>query len=306
MRLSLSLPLISGESDWEEYDQLLEFATTAERAGADAVSTTDHPFPVVSEGRAGHHALDPFVLLSVIGGGTQSIRLHFSLLVAPYRNPFLLARQISSLDVLTKGRCLVALGAGYLPAEFAALGADLAERPTAVENTLDAMELAWSGEPVAASGQGWAANGNVMRPRPYSSPRPTIWRGGNSRKALHSAVARFDGWTPFEVGADWSDQTSTAAMTMQTLPGKLEEARRMANDAGRDRAFDICFVRTSTRWLSDAARASDELALLADAGLDWLEVKVFGRTHAARLEGIHNLMEIAKQSCVRPAIPPVG
>lgn len=299
MRFSLSLPFPSGESDWREYDDLLEFAQVGERAGFDAVSATDHPFPVVSQGRAGHHALDPFVLLSMIGGATGSIALHFSLVVAPYRNPFLLARQISSMDVLTKGRCIVGLGAGYLPAEFAALGADLDRRSTVVEETLEAMEQAWSGEPVVASGAGWRADGNVMRPRPFSDPRPRIWRGGNSGKALRSAVAHFDGWSPFEVGEDWSTQTSTAVINVQALPGKLEEVRQMVADSGRTTPFETCFVRTTTRWLADSARAADEIAMLEAAGLDWLEVKVYGRTHQARLESIDAFMDIAKRSGVR-------
>lgn len=298
MRFSLALPFPSGEPDWDEYDNLLAFAAAAERAGVDAVSTTDHPFPVVEAGRAGHHALDPFVLLSMIGGATKSLRLHFSLVVAPYRNPFLLARQISSLDVLTRGRGIVALGAGYLEDEFAALGADLDGRATAVEGTMAAMEAAWTGEPVHLSGPGWKASGNVMRPRPWSTPRPTVWRGGNSGKAMRSAVAHFDGWTPFEVGGEWSEQTATAVMDVTTLPGKLDALRRLAADSGRTTPVETCFVRTTTRWLIDPARAADEVAALQAAGLDWLEVNVHGRTHEARLESIERFAEIVRQSGV--------
>lgn len=298
MRFSIALPYPSGESRWEEYDELVEFAKAAERAGLDAVSATDHPFPTVVQGRAGHHALDPFVLLSLIAGATESIRLHFSLIVAPYRNPFLLARQISSLDVLTRGRCIVALGAGYMAAEFAALGADIERRATVVEETMQAMEQAWSGDPVYATGPGWKAEGNVMRPRPYSSPRPTMWRGGNSGKAMRSAVAHFDGWSPFEVNTDGSRQTSTLPMNLETLPKRLEQVRKLVAESGRTTPFETCYVRTSTRWLADPACAADELALLAEAGLDWLEFKVYGHSHEARLENLQQFLEIVAASGV--------
>ncbi|MDN5853605.1 MAG: TIGR03619 family F420-dependent LLM class oxidoreductase [Actinomycetia bacterium] len=296
MRFSLGLPFPSGESDAQEYGDYVDFAQAAERAGLDAVSTTDHPFPVVAGGRAGHHTLDPFVLQSLIGGATESIALHFSLIVAPYRNPFLLARQISSLDILTRGRCIVALGAGYLAPEFAALGASYDRRATAVEGTLEAMELAWSGEPVVAAGHGWSADGNVMRPRPYSRPRPRMWRGGNSGKALRSAVEHFDGWSPFEVNTDWSQETSTAAMNVETLPKRLERVRTLVDESGRTTPFETCFVRTTTRWLADRSQAVDELGALQDAGLDWLEFKLYGRTHQARLESIDAFAELVRSN----------
>lgn len=299
MRFSLGLPFISGEPRWEEYDELIAFAKAAERAGIDAISTTDHPFPTVAHGKAGHHALDPFVLHSVIAGATETIRLHFSLVVAPYRNPFLLARQISSLDVLTRGRTIVGLGAGYLASEFAALGADVGRRATAVEDTLEAMRQAWSGEPVVAAGPEWLANGNVMRPRPFSTPHPALWRGGNSRKALHRAVEQFDGWSPFEIGTDWAHQTSTAPMNIDTLPRRLREARDLVTESGRTSPFETCFVRTTTRWLADPSSAAEEIATMDAAGLDWLEFKVYGKTHEARLEAIDAFTDLVRASGVR-------
>jgi len=100
-----------------------ELASAAEAAGFAAVYTTDHPFPGDDWlAHGGHHALDPLVALSFAAAATSTVLLHTNLFVLAYRNPFLAAKGIATLDVLSGGRTVVGLGAGYLEAEFAALG----------------------------------------------------------------------------------------------------------------------------------------------------------------------------------------
>ncbi|MGW0630575.1 TIGR03619 family F420-dependent LLM class oxidoreductase [Streptomyces sp. NPDC002758] len=296
MRFSLGLPFPSGSSSWQEYDDLVSLAVTAENLGLHAVSTTDHPFPVVRTGHAGHHALDPFVLLSYIASATNTLNVHFSLIVAPYRNPYLLARMISSLDILSHGRTITALGAGYLRPEFDALGAEFGQRGTLLEQQVRAMKEAWTGEPVRSKGPNWHTHGNVMLPRPYSDPHPRLWRGGNTSKAMRSAVADFNGWTPFEISTEGSGETATSAMTIETLPRRLEQCREHLAEAGRTTPFETCFVRTGTKWLANPVRAAEQLAVLDDAGLDWLELKVRGRTLAERRDSIEALKDVIDAS----------
>jgi len=195
MKFSVSLPQLGAEPNIDEIDGLRAVAQRAEALGLHAFSGSDHPFPRLVPGRAGHQTVDPFVMLTHVGAVTNRVALHFSLLITPYRNPFLAARMLASLDLMARGRVIAGLGAGYLEAEFDALGADFAGRSVDVGRTVNAMRAAWTGKPVVMSGPGWHADGNVMRPMPPSGPGLTLWRGGNARRALAHAVQEFDGWT---------------------------------------------------------------------------------------------------------------
>ena len=106
-----------------------EVGACVEDAGFDAAYVTDHPAPTdpwLASG--GHQTLDPFVGLSFIAAATQRILLQVHVLIAAYRNPFLSAKSIASLDVLSGGRVIAGVAAGYLEGEFEALGIDFASR----------------------------------------------------------------------------------------------------------------------------------------------------------------------------------
>ncbi|HEY5165265.1 MAG TPA: TIGR03619 family F420-dependent LLM class oxidoreductase, partial [Acidimicrobiia bacterium] len=167
MKVSLGLPTHQVGGELAAADGIAEVSVAAETAGFDAVFVTDHPFPSdrwLATG--GHHALDPFVALSFAAAATTRLRLHTNLLVLAYRNPFHSAKAIASLDVLSNGRVIVGVGAGYLEAEFEALGVDFDARNDLTDDAIAAMRTAWTGESVAAAGRGWRAPGNTMQPVP--------------------------------------------------------------------------------------------------------------------------------------------
>src|SRR5699024_8923394 len=99
---------------------------------------------------------------------------------------------------------------------------------------------------------------------------------------------------PFELGSDWSQQTSTSALNTKTLPARLQQLATWVEESDRTSPLETCFVRTTTRWLADPSQAVAELGIFQDAGLDWLELKVYGRTHAARLESIAAFAELIR------------
>src|SRR5207247_1106309 len=95
-----------------------------EAAGLDAVFGTEHPFPGDAWlAHGGHHALDPLVALSFAAAATTRLRLQTNLYIAAYRNPFLSAKAVATLDVLSGGRVILGVGTGHLGPEFVALGA---------------------------------------------------------------------------------------------------------------------------------------------------------------------------------------
>jgi alkanesulfonate monooxygenase SsuD/methylene tetrahydromethanopterin reductase-like flavin-dependent oxidoreductase (luciferase family) len=119
MRFSIQLPTdrVEQGDEFVSRDAIIEMARAVEHAGFDACYVTDHPAPAASflEG-GGHHALDPFVALSLAAAATERLRLHTNILVLPYRNPLLTAKAIASLDAVSGGRVIMGVAAGLMSA----------------------------------------------------------------------------------------------------------------------------------------------------------------------------------------------
>jgi probable F420-dependent oxidoreductase len=295
MKISVSLPYPDADAEAADPVHTVALAQAVEAAGLDAIAATDHPFPYTEPGRAGHQALDPFVLFGYLAHATRTLALHFNLIVMPYRNPFLTARMVATLDHLSGGRVIGAVGAGYMRQEFDALGAPFDGRGATLESGVEAMRAAWTGERVVWQGNGFHADGNVMWP----VSAPPLWRGGNTRKAIASAVAGFDGWAPFEANEATSVQTTTAVMSLDTLPAQMDVLREVIAQAGRRAPLDVCLVRPRPGWMKDRARAIDELQRLDAMGVTWVTTHILGRTGGERRDGVETLREIVTASGVR-------
>ncbi len=207
-------------------------ARAAESAGFDAVFVTEHPFPSDQWlGTGGHHALDPFVTLAVAGAATSRLRLMTHLCVVPYHNPYVLAKTVLTLDVLSGGRVIFGCGAGYLEPEFAAVGAPFADRNEQFETAIVAMKEAWTRDSVEVDASGTT---HTMRPRPVQRPHPPIWMGGNSRRAMRRAVKLGDGWDPFANPASRAAVNRTPGLdTVEKLAWRLEELHEIEAEVGR-------------------------------------------------------------------------
>ena len=151
MRFSAQLPTdrVAKGAEFTSAAAIGEMARALEAAGFDAVYATEHPFPPEAWLAAGgHHALDPFVVLAAAAMATSHLRLHTNVLVLAYRNPFLTAKAVASLDAVSGGRVIAGVAAGYLEGEFGALGADFEHRNDVADAAISAMKQVWSGEPV--------------------------------------------------------------------------------------------------------------------------------------------------------------
>lgn len=197
----------------EEYGTMKavhEVARAVEDAGFYAATVTDHPVPSARWlDSGGHYAQDPFVMLSMLGAVTTKLHLQTNILVLPYRNPFITARAVSSLDHFTGGRVLLGLGAGYLKAEYKALGVDFDNRNDIMDEYMKAMKLAWTGEDFAFEGNGYTALGNRVLPTPAQKPHPPLLVGGNSKRALRRTVELGDAWHPFFMPKTVTDTART-------------------------------------------------------------------------------------------------
>lgn len=215
MHINVSMPFdrVSYGAEYGSMDAVIEVSTLLERLGFYAANVTDHPVPSTRWLEAGgHNAQDPFVMLSLIGAHTKKLRLATNILVLPYRNPFIVARAVSTLDAFTNGRVVLGMGAGYMKAEYKALGVDFDKRNDIMDEYIKAMKAAWTGENFAFKGEHYEALGNTMQPAPVQKPHPPLLIGGNSRRAIRRAAELGDAWHPFFTSPQLSATSRTATM----------------------------------------------------------------------------------------------
>src|SRR5688572_14269275 len=204
LRFAVTHPLITHpyHPDLVTGSGVAAVAGAAEAAGFHGFGFTDHPAPSQRwlDG-GGHDALDPFVALGYAAARTETLRLIPNIVVLPYRNPLLVAKAAATLDVLSGGRFTLAVGAGYLKGEFAAVGVDHAERNALFDEALAVLVAVWTGDDVSFEGRHFSARGVTSHPRPISQPHPPIWIGGNSARARQRVADHGDGWCPFPAPA---------------------------------------------------------------------------------------------------------
>jgi probable F420-dependent oxidoreductase len=177
---------------------LAEAAQAAEAAGFDSVWAGEHivlPDPQVppSPMRPQDPVLEPLLALAWAAAHTATIRLATGIVILPQRNPLVLAKQVATLDVLSGGRVMLGIGAGYLEPEFRAVGANFAERGAVTDEYLDAMRALWYDRHPSYHGRFADFAGVDAHPRPLQQPIPLII-GGHTGPAYRRAVARAHGW----------------------------------------------------------------------------------------------------------------
>jgi probable F420-dependent oxidoreductase len=288
MRFSLELPTsrVDGATEFVTGDAVAAVTRAAATAGFSAVFVTDHPAPDTRWlDHGGHHALDPFVALSFAAAADPDVLLHTNIYVAAYRNPFLGAKLVQSLDVLSGGRLVLGVAAGYLKPEFAALGVDFDDRGALLDEALAVLDAVLGGDDVAWEGRGFRARGVRLRPVPRAG-RPPVWVGGNSKAAMRRA-AHYDGWAPFETAGVASATRTAAIDTIDDLRTAIPVVRSMAAEHRGNLPFDVCW---SGRFISDPDSSVDErcnrVVDLEAAGVTWTTVSIAGATRAEVLDGV--------------------
>jgi len=177
-------------------------ATAAEAAGFESLWTGEHvvlPDPQVPPSPAppAMPLLDPAVALTFLAAHTRTIRLGTGIIILPQRNPLVLAKELASLDVLSRGRLIVGIGIGYLKPEFNALGIPFEERGARSEEYLAAMLALWTMEKPAFEGRFASFAGVQAMPRPVQKPHPEIVFGGHTPEAFRRAARLARGWYGF-------------------------------------------------------------------------------------------------------------
>jgi probable F420-dependent oxidoreductase len=285
MKINVTLPFeqLENPAEFLRPEAVVQIATLLERLGFEAACVTDHPSPT---GRwldaGGHHAQDPFVMLSFVAAATSKLRLNTGILVLPYRNPFITARAVATLDVFSGGRVTLGVGAGYLKGEFRALGVDFERRNEIMDEYLAALKCAFTNDEFTFAGTGYQALGNRILPRPLQRPHPPIMIGGNSKRAIRRAAQMGDGWWPFLTAGALSTTTRTAAMSGEDdIAEGIRYLKEYCEKIGRQTPPEIVVGALNSgadRW--DPGRLLETIAELRALGVSGASANVQGKTPA--------------------------
>jgi probable F420-dependent oxidoreductase len=197
--------------------------------------------------------LDPLVHLAYVAAVTERLELGTAIVILPQRNPLVLAKQVASLDVLSGGRLLLGVGAGYLEPEMTAVGVPLAERGGRTDEYLEAMTALWTQPAPAYQGRYVAFEHVDAHPRPVRPDGPRLVIGGHSPAAHRRAVARGHGWYGF-------------GLTPDALAAQLDGLRRAAGEVDRPAGLGQLEIIITPTTTVDAATAQR----YADLGVDRL------------------------------------
>jgi probable F420-dependent oxidoreductase len=190
-------------------------AASAEEAGFESLWVGDHiALPRDLGEVAEQPRFEALMTLSFLAAATKELRLGAGVIVLPQRQPVLLAKQLSSLDVLSGGRLIIGIGVGYVDGELKALGVDRRERATRTDEYLRAIRTLWSGSAASFHGRFVSFSEVVQRPRPVQMPHPPLVIGGNSLAAYARAVRVGNGWYGWDLDPE---ETAAAIRGMQQI-----------------------------------------------------------------------------------------
>ena len=165
---------------------------------------------------------DPLTVLTFAAAHTKRVRLGTSVLVASYRSPLVVAKMGATLDVLSGGRLILGLGSGWSKDEFIAVNQPWTEKDERADEFIKALCALWTTEPVSFAGKYCRVPKSIFLPKPLQRPRPPIWIGGNSRRAIRRAAEFGDSWHP------------TSRLSPSVLAEEMKHLREFAQRAGRD------------------------------------------------------------------------
>ncbi len=233
MKIGFTLPQ-TGKAAWQA-PQVGRYAREVEQLGADSLWVIDRLLspvdPEVGYGGSDtfpeefHAILDPFVLLGVAASATERVQIGSNILNTPWYPPAVLARGLTTIDVLSGGRLVPGLGAGWSPDEFAAVNVPMTERGARLDETLDVLDQMWTANPAEYHGRHWQLPATHVALKP--TRRPPVYLAGFAPAAMRRVATRADGWLPAVMLPAMTDLDAAVNQPMAKI-------RTMATEAGRD------------------------------------------------------------------------
>ncbi len=241
MRIGFSLPHFGPMASPQA---IVEAAQQAEALGYDSLWAGDRllfpikpqtPYPGTPDGSLPpvfQQVLDPLETLTFAAAHTTRIALGTSVLDLPYYNPVVLARRLTTLDVLSGGRLRVGMGLGWSKDEFDAVGATLSDRGRRADEFLQVLKAIWTTNPVEFHGTYYHIPRSGIEPKPVQRPHPPIYLAAYAPAALRRTATEANGWNP-------------AGLPVSQMSAMIDQLQSMARSAGRDPAALEVIVRAN-------------------------------------------------------------
>ena len=193
---------------------------------------------------------DPLAISSYVAAVTERARIGIAIVNLPFYAPIVLAKNLTSIDVLSGGRLDAGLGLGWSPDEFAAAGVPIERRGARAEEFISCLEAIWTQDPVEFGGEFYSVPKSYVDPKPVQQPYPPILLGGSAETALRRAGRLASGWI------------SASRFPAAQLPNAVQTVRAAAQEAGRNPESVRIAIRAAVR-----VRAQDVVARAeGDAG----------------------------------------
>jgi len=289
MKFGLDIPngwkmsLVDIKDPVEAYEAMTTIVTTGDKLGYDSAWVVDHFHTVPTPTQ--EITFECMMMLAALARDTKNIRIGQIVLCNSYRNPALLAKMASTLDVLSHGRLNFGIGAGWYEHEYKAYGypyPDAPERLRMLREALQVIHAMWSQEEAVFEGKYYQVRGAINQPKGVQKPHIPILIGGSGEKVTLKLVALYG--DACNVGGD-----------MQTLQHKLEVLKGHCENVGRN--FSDIHVTTGT-YCSIADTDEEALALvpearkngLADTALVGSPATIRERIATLEAHGVHELI----------------
>lgn len=197
--------------------------------------------------------LDTVAALAFAAGVTQRIKLGSGIILLAQRNPVVLAKELTGIDVLSNGRLIFGVGVGYVEQEFETLGIPYAERGARASEHIEVIRTLWTQDRPRFDGQFTSFSGIQQKPMPIQTPHPPIVVGGMSRAAHRRALAHADGWYGFALSVDETGQA-------------IESLSNLGADVNRPESLGKLEISITPRGVVSA----DDFKRFEDIGVDRL------------------------------------
>ena len=231
---------------------------------------------VYADGRI-NQIIDPLVFLAAAAAATKSVRLGTGICLVPERNPIRLAKEVATLDLVSGGRFVFGIGAGWLQGEAEVLGADFPHRWGQTKEYVNAMKELWT-NPVSEYHGRWVDFPPIIcDPKPVQKPHPPVMIGGELTRAAQRVADYGDGWLP-------RARTTSAYHD----PDRLPEARRHIEDLFRAKGRNPSQLNI-TMW--DAPPEREQNRRFLDAGADHIVHMLTTRDERSTLEALEQVAE---------------
>ena len=293
MEIGLHLPQIGPLATREG---LTSFAQLAEELGFDSLWVSDHVvvprsldssypysrdggFPVPPE----MPFQEPIATLLFLAGVTQRVKLGTTVLVIPMRNPIVTAKQLATLDVLSNGRLLLGVGAGWMHEEFEMLGVPFERRGARCDEYIELYKALWTEDNPSFHGKFWQIEQVGFAPKPAQKPHPPIWVGGHGPRALRRAGRLGDAW-------------HAAGGAPEQVAEGYREVQRHAGEAGRDPSSVGLTIRLRVP-LNEPAPAIELLQRYGEIGVSHTVLEIATRD----FDRARSMMELLARD-VRPQV----